>query len=255
MHLARLHFRFPPAADPEVVSHAVYGLLGALRMNGQILGNDLPLARSGCDYHTYLMLPAADSLAAQHGNKRMGEAHGKLSEAGLQELSCEVLGADPEGADPCACPSRGSLILYTHYLSLESCLRCGDCFGTVPLYAVPPPAHDEFHDVISWQSDYQACDTLQMNCQTGERFGLRELSRVDSSLTVRGRGLCEQLETGAGTPVYYFLLHDAASGAEPKRERGCPGCGEDWRLPEPLHGLFDFRCEPCRLLSNLDTSN
>ncbi|MGV3719974.1 MAG: Zn-ribbon-containing protein [Actinomycetota bacterium] len=255
MHITRLHFRCAPDADSGVVSHAIHGLLGAWRMNGQILGNDLPLARSGGDYHTYLMLPAVDSLAPQHGNKRVGEANVKLSEAGLQELSCEVVGTDPEGADPCTCPNRRSLILYTHYLSLESCLRCGDCFGTVPLYTVPPTRNGEYYDVISWQSDYQACDTLQMNCQTGERFGLREMSRLDSSLTVRGRRICGQIEASVGTPVYYYLHRQGGRGVKSERERRCPGCGGEWLLRESLHGLFDFRCEPCRLLSNIDSSN
>jgi predicted nucleic acid-binding Zn ribbon protein len=38
-----------------------------------------------------------------------------------------------------------------------------------------------------------------------------------------------------------------------KREqrRRCPLCGGAWRLEKPLHRLFDFKCDMCRLVSNL----
>jgi predicted nucleic acid-binding Zn ribbon protein len=224
-------------------------------MNGQVLGKEFPVARTGDDYHAFLMLPAVDALDPQHANRWVDAANAKLSEAGLLELGCELIGTDPEGADRCACPNRGSLILYTTYLSLESCLRCGECFGTVPLYAVPPTREGEFYDVMAWQSDYQACDTLQMNCWTGERFGLRELGSVDSSLTERGRDLCARIEASVGAPVYYYLLRQGGRGVKVERKRRCPGCGQDWLLPQPLHGLFDFRCERCRLLSNVGSSS
>jgi hypothetical protein len=48
------------------------------------------------------------------------------------------------------------------------------------------PTQDEYDDVVHWQSNYQACDTLQMNSSVLERAAMREMSRLDSQLTRDG---------------------------------------------------------------------
>ncbi|MBC8135173.1 MAG: DUF2310 family Zn-ribbon-containing protein [Fibrella sp.] len=89
-----------------------------------------------------------------------------------------------------------------------------------------------------------------MGCKTGERFGLGEMSSPDSSLTKRGRELCEQITHRTNTPTYYLFRHHGRSQKR-ERERRCPICNGDWLLPEPLFERFDFRCDDCRLLSNI----
>lgn len=251
MHTAELTFRFPGGHDVDEALEGVDTLLHALRMNGQALGREFPVARQGDEYHVYLMLPQPDSLEEAHRNKWVASAYERLSRLDLQSCSVRLLGDEPEAAEPCDCDSRCSLILYTTCILLESSLRCGDCFGSVPLYAVPATVDDGFHDLISWQSDYRACDRLQMNCATGERFGLREMGRHDSSLSQRGRAICRTLEASLGIPVYYYLHRYRGKGARYERERRCPSCGGEWLLDEKLHNLFDFQCRPCRLLSNI----
>ena len=144
-----------------------------------------------------------------------------------------------------------SYILYTTYVSLESPIRCGDCFGGIPLYRLPATRDDEYGDIITWESDYKACDTLQMNCSTGERFGLSQLSKHDSSLAIRGREICNRITVTTGIPTYYYLLKSSGKGLKAEQARKCPSCKGEWLLQEPLHGLFNFQCDGCRLLSNI----
>jgi len=144
------------------------------------------------------------------------------------------------------------MILFTTHLEVQSPVRCGDCFGPVPLYALPPTYNDEEHyGVVKWAADYQACDRLQMGCATGERFGLREMSHFGSSLSRRGREVCRVIERKTGTPTYYHLFRWKGRGLAAERRRACPGCGGAWLLPARRHERFDFRCEACRLLSNI----
>jgi predicted nucleic acid-binding Zn ribbon protein len=145
-------------------------------------------------------------------------------------------------------------ILYTNYLSLESPIRCGDCFGIFPLYRIPATKDDEYTDILTWESDYKACDTLQMNCSTGERFGISQLSRCDSSLSKRGIDICICIAVSTGIPAYYYLLKESGRNKRAELNRKCPSCGGEWLLHDSLHKLFDFKCDKCKLLSNIGWS-
>ena len=93
---------------------------------------------------------------------------------------------------------------------------------------------------MSWQSDYQACDTLQMNCSTLEHPGLAEMSGLRSSLTQRGRKICDQIAESTGRPTYYYLFR--YSGRKDRREKrlNCPSCHRGWRLV--LQGWIHWTC-------------
>jgi predicted nucleic acid-binding Zn ribbon protein len=150
MYVAEISFVFGPEHDEDAAVEAVHGLCHSLRMNGQILGREWPIARVAETYRLTVMLPARDSLSATHGRKWVRQARKTLREAGQRRQRVRILGASPDALDPCVCEGRKSFILYTDYLSLESCLRCGDCFHPVPLYTVPPTTDDGFYDVMCW---------------------------------------------------------------------------------------------------------
>ena len=121
-----------------------------------------------------------------------------------------------------------------------------------PLYRIPRDRHGEQNDVMCWQSDYQACDTLQMNTATGDRFGTHQLSAVDSSLSVRGRAIARRIEEATKVPTYYYLYRYGGRSGALERKRRCPGCGGAWLLRYGAwHDEFHFRCTRCRLLSNI----
>ena len=42
---------------------------------------------------------------------------------------------------------------------------------------------------------------------------------------------------------------EAAAKAE--KERKCPQCGGEWLLDAPIHDIFYFKCDDCRLVSNI----
>uniref|UniRef100_A0A486XK01 Zn-ribbon-containing, possibly nucleic-acid-binding protein n=1 Tax=Rheinheimera sp. BAL341 TaxID=1708203 RepID=A0A486XK01_9GAMM len=53
------------------------------------------------------------------------------------------------------------------------------------------------------------------------------------------------------SPVYYALYSGSSKDCRNENNKLCPGCGAKWRLSAPLHELFDFKCDKCRLLSNI----
>jgi predicted nucleic acid-binding Zn ribbon protein len=223
-------------------------LLAALRLNGQILGTEHPVARTPDGFLAPVMLPERNALSFRHHNAWVNQRLQDLRAAGLARPRIQVVGRDLESAVVDRCKMPSSYILFTTYLDLESPLFCGDCWRPVPLYRIPHTGGGEYYNILSWQSDYQACDTLQMN---GIPLGAREMSRVNSRLSRSGQAICRHIEQCTGVPVYYYLYRGHGRDRASEFHRRCPGCGASWHLPEPWHFFFAFRCEPCRLLSNV----
>lgn len=235
----------------ENVSDEISHLLHAMRKNGQLLGIEFPIAHASDRYLAYVMMPASDSLNKKYWNVYVKQQIDELQKLGLSKPIVNPIGPDDESCDPCRCRSRTAFILFTTYVSLESPLRCFECFLPVPLYQIPPTSSEEYSDVLSWVTNYKACDSLQMNCAVGEQFATRQLSAIDSSLTKQGRVVCDAITTGTKRPTYYYLYRSGGRSLENERRRTCPGCSAAWLRSERLHGLFDFQCDHCGVLSNI----
>lgn len=251
MYTAELHFEVG-AHPPEDVEDALYCLLGPLWKNGQILSErHYPIVNSPTGFVATVRLPAADALNAANNSTYVASAYRELSDKGIRVVPCG-LGRDPTGLQPCDCSELSWLVLFTNCFSGESPLRCGDCFGPIPLYRAPLPKSGEYLHILNWEDDYKAWDILQLhNCGEVEQFALRQMENPDSSLSRKGLAICQEITTSMAKPVYYFLFRYRGENVVTERDRRCPACGGDWLLDESIGGLFDFRCDQCRLLSNI----
>ncbi len=223
MHIAEVVFERIDLQDSAEAPAAILDLLGFLRMNGEIVGREFPLVESERAFHTFVMLPLPTSLAPRHANAYVQHGYAQLARLAVSSPIVRVLGADPTSAEPCRCQASHCFILHTSYILVESPLRCGTCFGPLPLYHVPPTVDEEYQDVVSWQSDFQACDRLYMNSATGEQFALHELAHPTSSLAHRGRTICHMIEAATRVPTFYTLF-------VPEQPRGTEcGMSELWQ--------------------------
>lgn len=250
MHTAKVNFELTENREFERITELANGLLGAWRMNGQILGKQFPIAQTKNGLEVYVNTPDSDSLSKKYDYKYVNSSLSKLKELDIIP-KITILGEEPDSATLCSCKKIKSFILFTTYLSLESPLKCADCFGVVPLYKIPKTAAGEYYNIISWQSDYQSCDSLQMNCVVGEIFATNQLSKYNSQLTKSGLKVCQSIEKATSKKVFYYLYKGSAKSHEIELSRKCPNCEGDWHLKEPLHKLFDFKCNRCQLLSNI----
>lgn len=254
MHVAELTFAGLSAPTDEACD-AVQGLLSTLYKNGQIVTRVWPITVEGAALRAVVLVAAVDALEARHYNRFASKALSELGELGLERPTVRWLGPDPTSVPECVCGDcRSALVLYTDYLSLEPPLRCLDCFQPLGLFRLPTNESGEHLGLLQWQADYQACDTLQMHTMTGERFGERQLGQLGSSLSRRGLELCASIARAVERPVFYYLHRARARSLRAELSRRCPSCGGPWRLGEPLHGRFDFRCDRCSLLSNVACS-
>ncbi len=253
MYIAELFFKKTDGSMKEDVDREdeLHSFLGALVHNGQILSNYFPIVQKEAGYTAFVLIPDKNALDTKYGNQWVRESYDKFLNAAWMNPEIKILGFDASSSEVCACAKPKSFILFTHFLTVESPLKCGDCFCPVPIYLIPEAPDGSSSDIRSWQADYRACDTLQIGSSTGERFGTREMSKVDSSLSKRGRAICDAITKSTGIRTYYYLFCYNGKSDELERERKCPSCYQEWLLEEPLHKIFDFRCIKCRLLSNI----
>lgn len=238
------------AQSDESSIEAVNTLLAAWRMNGQICGREWSIVEAVGGYSTVVLTPECDACDAAFNSRYATAAIVRCEAQGLQ-LTYQNLGEDVDSVPSCSCLNPSGYALFTTFLSLQSPVRCIDCFHPVALYRFKPMASGEFSELISWQSDYQSCDSLQMNCTVLERAASREVANVDSQLTAAGLAHCKTLAAASELPFYYYLQRSHGRGQRAELKRRCPSCAGEWHLAERLHGLFDFKCDRCHLLSNV----
>lgn len=249
MYVHRVEFCFRGNEPPEQLADVVEWFLSALRMNGQVCGREWPIYFQEDRCVAIVLSPEQGSLDPKYYGEHLKDRLREAETLGISITSATVA-EDYSGANICRCADSSAYILYTTFVLLESPIRCLDCFLPVPLYKFPVMPSGDYHEVICWQSDYQSCDNLQMNCAVLERAGTRQLSDVHSSLSKIGRENCGTLADLSGKPFYYYLYRGRGRSISSERQKHCPSCEQPWYLETPLHSLFHYKCDQCRLLSN-----
>lgn len=252
MHVLHITFPYPDkhGIDHTLASQALNMLISAWRMNGQILNREWGIVFHPAAYATSLLSPESTALEDSRDNKYVRQCKQHLLDIGVMAPHISSSGRDIDGLELCSCTHVSTYILYTDYLSLESPVRCGTCFGPIPLYRLPYTQDEEYNNIVRWQSNYQACDLLFMNSTVLERSTQRALAWFTSTLSQEGYILCRLLEHATGVPTYYVLQKQHGRSHRHEQQRRCPSCGQPWRVDKPWHH-FDFVCEPCRLVSNI----
>ncbi len=189
------------------------------------------------------------SLDPKYDNFYVDKKKKEVEELCNAKLQFKTLGkSHPAYEGPCNCGKSSFYILITNFRSIDSPLNCGDCNDSIPLYRLPKYYDYGYMPILSWESNYQSCDHLQMNCEVGERWALNQMENVNSQLSKQGIAICKKLAEQNNIPVYYYLFN-YEKYRDKKENIKCPLCNNNWDLNEQLHGQYDFKCDRCRLVS------
>ncbi|MGL5431039.1 MAG: Zn-ribbon-containing protein [Vibrio sp.] len=252
MYVVELEFECFDNTTISAVDKAINGLMDALRYNGQVLGREFPIVLGDGVFYLRAVCPEKESLHPKFHSQYVERCVSRLSEAGLLAPKVRLLGLDINSEQAAETDTPSWQILYTTYVHTCSPLRSGESLLPIPLYRHPPTFNGDHKAVIKWQTEWQACDELQMGgaCQA-EHAALHEICDVGSDLFRRGRDLCGRIEYLTQVPTYYYLYRVGGTSLADEQARVCPQCGGQWLLDEPLHDIFHFRCESCRIVSNI----
>ncbi len=263
-------------ADVAVLRHHLNEIIDQWRYNGQIIGREITLClvdyesddeeNENDENDTVAELPAPypspafvirvncpeqESLAPQFNNASVTQAIESAQKCGLIFDSFQILAEDLNSDTTTTNSMPNWQVLYTTYLQSCSPLHSGDDLAPIPLYRQLQAQPHLAQDVIKWQENWQAYDQLQMNAAALEQQAVQQLSEPNSSLSKHGRYLARAIEMQTGIPTYYYLYRTGGESLSTEQKRRCPSCGQAWALAAPLFEVFYFKCDDCRLVSNL----
>jgi predicted nucleic acid-binding Zn ribbon protein len=235
------------------VDTAINSLMDTLRYNGQVLGREFPVVIDDGIFRVRVVCPEKESLHSRYNSPQVNQCYEQLTRACLLTPKIKILGVDLNSDSVAESFSPSWQVLYTTYVHSCSPLRSGDTLLPIPLYQTGATTDDDYKAIIKWQTEWQAFDEIQMAIKspTAVSMALAEIGDVDSELFVRGRGLCRHIETITEVPTYYYQYRVGGESKAAELARRCPSCGGEWRVPEALHGLFHFKCDRCRIVSNM----
>lgn len=251
MLLAELTFRVMQDTDFSRAEQAIRHYIEALIFNGQTLGREVPTAFVQDRFCSRVVIPDTDALDNNNHSPRGLIAMQQLVNAGLAYPELSIIGQDLMSNHTDPCPDSPFYILFTSFADTCSPLRCGEHFAPVPLYHVKTE-HADHEALIRWQLQYQALDEIQMQQQRVlHKTAENSLQQLNSKLNRQGRQFASQAEQQLQRPVFYYLYSGSSQNCNAEADRCCPSCGQAWKRATPLHQLFDFQCQPCRLVSNI----
>ncbi|OOH91200.1 hypothetical protein BMT54_02815 [Pasteurellaceae bacterium 15-036681] len=250
MYQAIAHFSYQNFEQDPVT--LISQVINQWRVNGQIIGREIGVTHHQLDTHSEFQVrvstPEQESLLPKFNNEWVNEALAQAQEVGIEFEYFELVGRD-YNAEETSSSIPLFQILYTTHLDTCSPIYNGADFCPIPLYKLgDQPELTE--QVIKWQENWQSCDQLQMNGGVLEQQALAQISEVNSELSQWGRELSQEIEQKTGIPTYYYLYR-LGKNEVLEQSRKCPSCQGEWKLGEALFGIFHFKCDKCRLVSNL----
>lgn len=230
-------------------------LIDQWRYNGQIIGREIPLYLTEDTnlqgFAMRVICPEQTSLYPENNNAEVNHALEKAEKCGLIFEGFQVIGDDLNSDQTASNSHPAWQMLYTTHLQSCSPLHSGENFAPIALYKQLQNQPHLSQDVIKWQENWQACDQLQMNGAILEHQALNEITDHQSTLTKHGRHLAQEIEKISHIPTYYYLYRVGGKSLENEQHRHCPECGGNWALKEPIFEIFHFKCDQCRLISNI----
>lgn len=231
-------------------------LMESLCRTGQIMGGIESPYFSGNEIISYQTSLELNSLDTQYNDEWVNLKIKNLEERCNSKLNTEVIGQHiPFYKDVCTCNSSDSYVLFTTYSNESSPIDYGTCGHPVPIYQIKGLTDKDRTDIESWEGDYVSCDNLNMGCNVGEKWAIKQMSDAKSQLSQFGRDICHRIAKVTGVATYYYLFNYRAISVAKDGSRKCPSCNGEWFLDEKWLGFYDFKCHKCQLVSTLTSKS
>ncbi len=256
MFLAKITFGRGNRAASDKLEDLAHSYLAALLRVGQLCGRDYFLAWHKGVLSAHVLLAGRDACQLRYHSKWGQEDLKKVTAAFGQKPVWTFL--DEQAKAPISTwKGVPFLYLFTHAFDNDSPVCRSDGRRPVPVYRLPVPVETK-DGLYAWRSSYRELDNIWLGCGKLEIATYRQLAEPRSELAEQGRRLCREIESATGRPTYYYLMRYWGR-TKGEADRPCPLCGGSWKTapdarPDKPFYAFDFRCEPCRLVSHIGDS-
>ncbi|MBE2290287.1 MAG: DUF2310 family Zn-ribbon-containing protein [Chitinophagaceae bacterium] len=230
-------------------------LLGSLCKTGQILKKyESPYIENN-EIVSFQRTHESTSLSKKYHNEYVNAHWNNLEKWCNSKLMVKRVATYPSCIRlSCKCKNPGFYVLFTHTFNDLSPVQCGECRRSVPLYKIKGLTSDELYEILSWETNYKACDDLQLGCRVGEQWATKQMSDAFSQLSKQGIANCISIKRATGAPAYYYLFNYKNISKKVDRSRKCPSCKGDWLINDNAEKFHNFLCKKCNLISSF-TSN
>jgi len=224
--------------------------MSSLSRTGQIMRGIASAYITRDEIISYQTTLEQSSLDSQYNDEYVNGRIKSLEEGCNSKLKIQVVGEHiPFYKAVCNCKKHESYLLFTTYQNESSPVACGSCGRSVPIYKLKGLIDTDRTNIEAWVGDYVACDSLNMGCTVGERWSTKQMSDVNSQLSVVGRSICRRIAEVTGIPAYYFLYNYRSISFAKELLRKCPSCHGDWLLEKRWLKWHHFKCDRCFLAS------
>lgn len=258
MYIQEISFQLAKNFDWDSLEQEFQTLIVAYRNNGQI--QDSSINHVFINDENKVICTAItiskDALNKKFNSSAVESSIKKIEQLFNSRLEHKLIGkALINEMEQCKCKQSEFYVLYTNFLAIGSPIMCGSCFNEVPLYKLPQYDSYGYSPILSWETNYKACDNLQIGCSVGEMWAMKQMWQADSQLSKQGIDICKKLTELTNTPTFYYLFNYRSIRHSKDIQRKCPCCAGEWLLHERLHNLFDFKCDNCNIISSLSSNS
>ena len=255
MYIQEISLHINAKLDKDAIVDDFGILMGHYRGSGQTQGS---IETQYISENKMVCLPFTheqNSLDKKYNNYYVDKQIKKLEEVCNSSIQFKTVGKDYDSyKTPCKCKASDFYILITNYATICSPIACGKCNNYVPLYRLPKYYDNGYKPILSWETNYQSCDSLQMNCEVGERWALNQMQEVKSQLSKQGIEICNKITELTNISTYYYL-HNYRKHKGDQLKRRCQNCNSKWELKKQLHNFYDFKCDKCKLVSTISPNS
>jgi predicted nucleic acid-binding Zn ribbon protein len=255
MYIQEISIDIKTKADRDELIDEFGLLMSFYRGNGQTQGK---IESQYIEKNKIVCLPYTlekKSLDIKNNNFYVNTQSEKIEKLCASRLEFKTVGKSYKSyKTPCTCKKSDYYILITNYITIESPLTCGTCNKSVPLYRLPKYYDFGYMPILSWETNYISCDSLQMNCEVGERWALNQMEDVTSTLSKQGLEICKRIEELSSVKTYYYV-HNYKKFKGDQLTRRCPSCNSKWSMKTPLHNQYNFKCDNCKIVSTISPNS
>lgn len=154
-----------------------------------MLGREFAVAFNEGEFRVRLLTPGKSSLAKRHNSPWVNVALQDLTAAKILAPREKYIGQDIN-SEVSSTDTPSWQVLYTSYVHMCSPVRNGDTLQPIPLYQLPATFNGDHKRIIKWQTEWQACDELQMAAATKAEFAALEELTSEKAICFAAAGIC-----------------------------------------------------------------
>lgn len=249
-----LSIKYKKGVDENELWHQFYMLLSNLRHSGQLVGRDMNPYLHNNKITATIVTATEETLENKYNNSYVNKTITSLEKLCSNKLQISFVGYGEEQKNAiCICKKSKHYLL--RYFAEYSPLQCGTCFKSIPLYKISKLKDDGFEPLTSWMSNMLACVLLDINCNVGEKWAIKQQADPNTELGRLGISVAKLITEKTSIKCYYYLHNYAKRSVAKDNARPCPSCGGQWLLNKEMHHWVWFKCDKCLLMSGKTTNS